>query len=213
LDYRPYFYLETEFNTCLTDALKLANLTKSLDKVALYNSIKAMIISWRERVHSILVNGTEAEFMKCNKTILVDSNEALQETFIRLSADVLKSEELRTSLTLNIGKDRLFPQQFVFEVPVRRWDGGLLTRRMSSLLSSGIYYQFHKMTQLSLESVFHRREANSQDPIPLNFHTNILSFFIIYLICVLASTFCLVMEYVRFIISLNIELTQNKNFD
>jgi len=140
--------------------------------------------------------------MKCNKTILVDTDDELQETYTRLSADILKSKELRVALTLNIGKDRLFPQPWVVEVPVRRWDGGLLTRRMSSLMmSSSIYYQFHKMTKVALTSVFHRREANSQDPIPLNFHTNILSFFIIYLICILGSTVCLAMEFVKFIIT------------
>ena len=42
-------------------------------KSQLYKSISRRAFSWKERLLNILENGTGAEFLKCNKAILVDT--------------------------------------------------------------------------------------------------------------------------------------------
>jgi len=185
----PNMSLEnTELDISLKEALEINMENSSRSSVQLYRSIQGMMVTWFERGMSIVLNGTEYEFLKCNKTILVDTSQELEAAFVKIKK-LVQTNPLGANLALHIGQDRILKKRWLIDIPASRWDNGLLARRMSGLLSSGIYNQFKQMKRVGVVR-YHgriRQEKISKQPIPLNLDTNILTLFVIYGICIQLS--------------------------
>jgi len=159
----------------------------------LYKSIESMMVTWLDREVSISVNGSEYEFLKCNKTILVDSVQELEVLLSDLETQQRRSDE-GAELILNIGKEQILGEELFLKLFGARWDIGILARRMKSLMSSGIFNQFKEMERVSTVRARGRKYAKSNEPSEMNLNTNILSLFAIYCVCLLASLLCLIVE-------------------
>ena len=77
------------------------------ERLELYRSIQGMMLSWEERFWSILFNDTDYEFLKWNKTILVERADVLSEKFMFLTERV-HLEMPDTGVMLNLGSDKEF---------------------------------------------------------------------------------------------------------
>jgi len=142
-------------------------------------SIKRLMNSWFERDFSILVNGTEYEFLKCNKTILVDTGPELTRTLVDLN-DLIHSKGSEYNLRLNMGTDGILKKSWGIYISEKKWDNGLLARRMSRLLSSGIYNQLKDFESNTWLKYLALKYGKSLEPSCLNLNTNILTLFAIY---------------------------------
>jgi len=67
----------SQFENSIRGALNhtiASNLTKT-SMTSLSKILSLLMVSWMEWDKTLMINGTEYEFLKCNKTILVDNNE------------------------------------------------------------------------------------------------------------------------------------------
>jgi len=153
-----------------------------------------MTNSSRERRMSIYFNGTEQEFLKCNKTILVDYKSQIEATFEKLTAKI-RSVKFDHDITLNLANDRILEQSPGLEIPPEKWDNGLIARRTSNLLSSGIYEHLRGIPRSSSKRYFVKKTLRSRKPRPLNLNSNIVTLFAIYSVCIGIAIVCIVTEY------------------
>ncbi len=94
--FSPRFHLDgSNFDIALSKALY--NETVSNSQFDFYRSIKSMMMSWFERGMSIFLNGTEYEFLKCNKTILVDTVPELELLHAKMVKEQVRSYPTKES--------------------------------------------------------------------------------------------------------------------
>jgi len=172
--------LESNFGKIAHQIISLIELNE--ERVALYMAILAMMDTWKEREVTLFVNGTEYEFLKCNKTILVDTKEELNNKYVQLIQRAKLSSFGRDNkdVALNIGKDTIVTASVGIPVSDTKWDRGIIPNRMSRILSSGIYHQLKKMERSVVFRLNARLDANSCQPSSLNLNSNILTLFAIY---------------------------------
>jgi len=179
----------SQFGSSLTAAVLPGNHTNGIGLVFL-KSIMRMMDTWTEREVSSLINGTEYEFLKCNKTILVDTEQELAIRFAKLKTLVQLDTFGRsnnTNVTLSTGKESLLTVAFTISVGGFKWDKGLLAQRMSMVLSSGIYDQLKNMERTVMQRYYGRLESRSNEPSALNLNSNILTLFAVYSSCILLA--------------------------
>jgi len=187
----PRFHLSNTFLD-KSVAKTLQNQTGRLSRAQgeLYNSISRMMVTWWERGKSILEHGIEYEFLKCNKTIWVDSSDELRGIYFRLSGQV----QSNITVSLTRPKDGILSQPWFIENPGQLWDNGLLVRRLKALSSSGILNKMKEMELWNMLSYHVSRNARSKQPRPMNMDSNILTLFVIYLIGIAMTVMLFITE-------------------
>jgi len=187
--YAGFHLTGSNFNTILSKTLE-----SSIGDIGLLKSIRSIMTTWYERDLSIALNGTEYEFMKCNKTILVDTTMELKRTFANLSRIVHSNKG--ANYRLYMGNERILKQYSAIAFSGKKWDNGLLNGRFGRLLSSGIYHKFKEMESESIMRYYYLKDSKSYQPNPLNLNTNIVTLFVIYGACIMISILRLVMEFI-----------------
>jgi len=187
-----YIFTDSVFYMSFTAALKHTTENFAVTH-PLFKSIRKLMISWVERDLSLLFNGTDSEFLKCNKTILVDRSQELKITFAKLS-HVVESDKSRSNVRLNKGNDGILTQIWGIYVSRQKWDNGLLAKRMSHLIASGIPNEFKEMEIFGLVKLQGLKEVKTRQPSRLNLNTNILTLFAVYAVGSSASIIWLSLE-------------------
>jgi len=200
-EFGPKLFLDkSNFDNILSGTLEFQNDSMSTERLQLYKSIQEMMVTWAEQFWSILINGTDYEFLKCNKTILVDTAEVLEKKFIEMN-ELINSAQYSRNMTLHLANDNQFKEEWGLQMyPHQRFIMKLLLRKTSSFLSSGIYNQFAEMKKVSVkrfQGQTKERLANP-DPSPLNLNTNILTVFAIYFACIGIPVVCINIELIYF---------------
>jgi len=184
-------------NTAFGKSLRAALQHTTTGNLPLLRIIRNSWVSWFERDLSILYNGTEPEFMKCNKSILVDNSQELKIVFAKLSEFVQSNNKAgTTNVRLNFAKEGILTQSWGIYLTNQKCDNGLLAKRMGYLMSSGIPNQFRKMEEVGLVKWLGKKELKSRLPHPLNLNTNILTLFAVYALGISLSIIWLSIEYV-----------------
>jgi len=163
---------------------------------SLYYRIANLMTPWIERDLSILFNGTDYEFLKCNKTLLVDNNHDLLTRFMKLN-EIIYSKKLESYLRIGMGTEGILKQNWGIYVTHWKWDNGLLAMRMSHLIGSGIPNQFKEMERIGLVKSLGLQDVKSRVPSPLNLNTNILTLFVIFTLGISVSICWLSIECFR----------------
>ena len=135
-----------------------------------------------DRTLSIIENGTDAEFLKCNKTIFVDNVDTLKVLHGKLQFRIDPSLH-----TLYMVEDEIGESCNVWHMDSIQWANDLLSIRMNSIFSSGIYGRWNDFKRL--KSITSSENANkrldiSKAPQKLGLSSNIISVFVIYLFLV-----------------------------
>ena len=64
------------------------NMNSSSAKLEFYKTVFNRATPWKERIYSILYNGTDAEFLKCNSSIIVDTAYNLKPLYLNWKSRV-----------------------------------------------------------------------------------------------------------------------------
>jgi hypothetical protein len=132
-------------------------------------------VTWEERQRIIILNGTQAEFLKCNRTLFVDTLENLRERVCEFNPHLPSSAH-----SLYIGKEFIGEERRIWYSPDLQWDKGLLSTRMSSILHSGIYKKWRDLRDFKYTQYYQRVEGFKSPPAPLGLGSNISSLFLLF---------------------------------
>ena len=169
---------ETNFIQNIVEILKSPSINNSSPKGQLYENVLIKFVPWKERVFNLVANGTAAEFLKCNKTILVDTAYNLMPLYLKW-----KSETNAQKYSIYMVNDEIGENRVGLHMESSQWDVGVMTGRMSSMFSSGIYSRWQDLRRLKYltanENLEKRRDL-SNHPKKLALSTNILTIFVIY---------------------------------
>ena len=198
---------DTFFRENIDDVLKKGIFNSSFSKVELYKTISTRTSPGKESVLNILENGTRAEFLKCNKTIFVDSAYKLKPLYLKLRSEL---DPKRYSMCM--ANDEISEYRVGWHIQNMDWDKGLITGRMNKIFSSGIYKRWQDLRLIKYLTSTENTEKQkdfSKHPMKLALSTNILTIFIIYLVLIMLDLFVFLCENYRRVFKIFDLLWQN----
>jgi hypothetical protein len=163
----------------LVSASRITQYISALAGVAsdatVYRALESSLnVTWEERQKIIILNGTQAEFLKCNRTLFMDTLENLRERTYEFNSNLPSSAH-----SLYIGKEFIGEERRIWYTPDLQWDKGLLSTRMSSILHSGIYKRWRDLRDFKYTEYYKKVAGFKSPPAPLGLSSNISSLFLL----------------------------------
>ena len=163
----------------------------------LYKTLVERATPSKERLFRLLENGTRAEFLKCNKTILVGSAYHLETLYLNWTSEVNQER-----YSIYVASDEIGESGVGWRLENRNWDMGVLTGRLSNIVSSGIQKRWEDLRRLKYATSsknFEKRRDLSEYPRKLALSTNIFTIFVIHFVFLSITAFVFVCENYKII--------------
>ena len=169
-----------------------------------------------ERAITVIEYGSDAEFLKCNKSIFVDNVDSLKLQYLRM-----KSRLDPSLYAIYMVEDEIGESLVGWHLGSIYWSKGLLPTRMNSIFSSGIYQRWNELKRLKLADSYEsadRRRDFSKSPRKLGLSSNVVSLFVIYLCMMLLIPvvfFCenrnVIIKYLQIVYIIGTRMVQELN--